>query len=47
MRRGKTAAQGEWKLLMGTHNLLKLYRRALTDPASIPWTPRAEAAAIC
>ncbi|MPY86260.1 MAG: transposase, partial [Actinophytocola sp.] len=26
MRRGKAAAQSEWKLLMGTRNLLKLYR---------------------
>ncbi len=47
MRRGKTAAQSEWKLLMGTHNLLKLYRQTLADPASIPWAPRAGAAATC
>jgi hypothetical protein len=26
MRRGKAAADSEWKLLMGTHNLLKIYR---------------------
>jgi len=45
MRRGKAAAQSEWKLLMGTHNLLKLYRQTLTNPASFPWAPRAGAAA--
>lgn len=32
MRRGKAAADSEWKLIAGTHNLLKLYRRALADP---------------
>jgi len=37
MRRGKQAAQSEWKLLMGTHNLLKLYRRAVVDPSVAPW----------
>lgn len=37
MRRGKQAAQSEWKLLMGTHNLLKLYRRAVADPSVAPW----------
>ena len=26
MRRGLDASQGEWKLLCGTHNLLKLWR---------------------
>ena len=41
MRRGKSAAQSEWKLLMGTHNLLKLYRQTLTDPRSTPRAPRA------
>jgi len=30
LRRGKAAADSEWKLICGTHNLLKLYRRALT-----------------
>ena len=38
MRRGKAAAQSEWKLLMGTHNLLKLYRRALGDPTTASWS---------
>ena len=41
MRRGKSAAQSEWKLLMGTHNLLKLYRQTLTNPRSTPRAPRA------
>jgi len=45
MRRGKAAAQSEWKVLMGTHNLLKLYRRTRTDPRSTTWTPPARAAA--
>lgn len=43
MRRGKAAAASEWKLLMGTHNLLKPYRQSLTDPSARPWTPRAGA----
>jgi hypothetical protein len=47
MRRGKTAAAAEWKLLMGTHNLLKLYRRTLTDPTATRWTSRAGALATC
>ena len=38
MRRGKAAADSEWKLIAGTHNLLKLYRRALTDPAIAPYS---------
>jgi transposase len=38
MRRGKTAAQSEWKLLMGTHNLLKIYRRSLADTTTAPWS---------
>ncbi|MGH7745991.1 MAG: transposase [Candidatus Dormibacteria bacterium] len=38
MRVGKAAAQSEWKLIMGTHNLLKLYRRSLTNPQAAPWT---------
>jgi hypothetical protein len=29
MPRGKAAADSEWKLICGTHNLLKLYRRVL------------------
>ena len=47
MRRGKAAAASEWKLLMGTHNLLKLYRQSLTDPTSTGWTARAGAPATC
>ena len=38
MRRGKAAADSEWKLLMGTHNLLKLYRRSLVDATVAPWS---------
>ena len=38
MRRGLRACQAEWKLLCGTHNLLKLWRyqtaRALAKPAT-------------
>lgn len=37
-RRGKNAADAEWKLICGTHNLLKLYRRALTDPTAAPFS---------
>lgn len=44
MRRGKRAANSEWKLLMGTHNLLKLYRRALKHLALAPWWRLATAA---
>jgi hypothetical protein len=36
-RRGKNAADAEWKLICGAHNLLKVYRRALTDPAAAPY----------
>lgn len=45
MRRGKKAADSEWKLLMGTHNLLKLYRRTISDPLAAPWARLATAAA--
>ena len=38
MRRGKAAAQSEWKLLMGTHNLLKIYRRTLGDRSTASWS---------
>ena len=38
MRRGKAAATSEWKLVCGTHNLLKLYRRALGDAAAAPYS---------
>lgn len=38
MRRGKSAAASEWKLICGTHNLLKLYRRALGDASAAPYS---------
>ena len=38
MRRGKAAAASEWKLICGTHNLLKLYRRAVGDAAAAPYS---------
>ena len=38
-RRGRAAADSEWQLIAGTHNLLKLYRRALarvsTEPGAV------------
>jgi Transposase DDE domain len=37
-RRGRQAADCEWKLICGTHNLLKLYRRALVDPTAVPFS---------
>jgi transposase len=37
-RRGKAAADSEWKLICGTHNLLKLYRRALTNACAAPYS---------
>jgi transposase len=37
-RRGKAAADSEWKLICGTHNLLKLYRRTLVDPTVAPYS---------
>ena len=37
IRRGRPAVESEWKLIAGTHNLLKLYRRALTDPSLAPY----------
>jgi transposase len=37
-RRGKDAADSEWKLICGTHNLLKLYRRVLADPSAAPYS---------
>jgi transposase len=43
MRRGKAAASSEWKLICGTHNLLKLYRRALADAAAAPYSRMATA----
>ncbi|MEU0156495.1 IS1182 family transposase [Micromonospora fulviviridis] len=38
MRRGKAAADSEWKLICGTHNLLKLYRRAQATPSAAPYS---------
>jgi hypothetical protein len=38
MRRDKPAADSEWKLICGTHNLLKLYRRALAKPDTVPFS---------
>jgi hypothetical protein len=38
MRRGKQAADSEWKLICGTHNLLKIYRRALAKPGTVPFS---------
>lgn len=37
MRRGKAAADSEWRLICGTHNFLKLYRRALAKPDAVPF----------
>jgi hypothetical protein len=36
MRRGLAACDAEWKLLCGTHNLLKLWRHLCHQPASTP-----------
>ncbi|MBN9103353.1 MAG: transposase, partial [Pseudonocardia sp.] len=38
LRRGRAAAESEWQLIAGTHNLLKLYRRALTDTTVAPYS---------
>jgi Transposase DDE domain len=38
LRRGMDACQAEWKLLCGTHNLLKLWRHTATPPATRPAT---------
>ena len=38
MRRGKEVAASEWKLICGTHNLLKLYRRTLGDASAAPYS---------
>lgn len=43
MRRGKAAADSEWKLICGTHNLLKLYRRARLDASAAPYSRMAAA----
>jgi hypothetical protein len=36
LRRGLGACQAEWKLLCGTHNLLKLWRHQATQPSASP-----------
>jgi transposase len=38
LRRGLPACKAEWKLLCGTHNLLKLWRHTVVRPAAIPTT---------
>ena len=38
MRRGMAACAAEWKLLCGTHNLLKLWRHTATQQAARPAT---------
>jgi hypothetical protein len=43
-RRGRTAVDAEWKLVCGTHNLLKLYRRFLKDPSIAPFSRMATGA---
>jgi transposase len=38
LRRGLAACEAEWKLLCGTHNLLKLWRHTVMRPAATPAT---------
>jgi transposase len=38
LRQGLAACDAEWKLLCGTHNLLKLWRHQATPPAASPAT---------
>jgi hypothetical protein len=38
LRRGLRACNAEWKLLCGTHNLLKLWRHTATQPVARPAT---------
>jgi hypothetical protein len=38
LRRSLRACNAEWKLLCGTHNLLKLWRHTLIQPATRPAT---------
>jgi Transposase DDE domain len=38
MRRGLAACTAEWKLLCGTHNLLKLWRHQTAGPLATPAT---------
>jgi transposase len=39
LRRGLAACEAEWKLLCGTHNLLKLWRHRTNPPAASPRPP--------
>ncbi len=45
MRRGKAAPASEWKLICGTHNLLKLYQHALGDAEAAAYSRMATATA--
>lgn len=45
MRRGKIAADSEWKLLAATHNLLKLYRHTVQAPGTPAFAPTRTAVA--
>jgi hypothetical protein len=38
LRRGLAACDAEWKLLCGTHNLLKLWRHTAAQPVASPAT---------
>jgi hypothetical protein len=38
LQRGLAACEAEWKLLCGTHNLLKLWRHTATQRAARPAT---------
>jgi hypothetical protein len=38
LRRGLQACEAEWKLLCGTHNLLRLWRHMATQQAASPAT---------
>jgi hypothetical protein len=38
LRRGLAACDAEWKLLCGTHNLLKLLRHQARSPSASPAT---------
>jgi hypothetical protein len=38
LRRGVAACEAEWKLLCGTHNLLKLWRHTVARPPARPAT---------
>jgi Transposase DDE domain len=38
LRRGLRGCEAEWKLLRGTHNLLKLWRHTIMRPVATPRT---------